>query len=376
MKRSTRVIPMISALLMGGHSVSYAADDDSDGWYFSPMLSYIKADSSRQSDDEFGLLLGFGKQVSADWNIELSAALDNLDFENAPGQYKQRGLMVDGLYFFDRKSDVQTYAVVGAGVMSTDIGPRDSTNPMVNVGVGIMEELSDSKVKVRADIRYRMDMDDESIATEDEFNDFMLNVGLTIPFGSENKSARAATVTTSKDSDNDGVLDSSDRCPGTAAGVRVDDRGCKIVEKAKDGDNDGIVDAKDECPNSAAGVSVDTKGCKLQQSFVLKGVNFVTGSAVLTKDAKKVLDDVAKTLIKNSGLKVEVAGYTDDRGNDDLNQRLSQKRAESVKAYLGSSGANVEQMIAKGYGETAPIADNASAEGRAQNRRVELHILK
>ncbi len=181
-----------------------------------------------------------------------------------------------------------------------------------------------------------------------------------------------------KDSDKDGIADSADSCPGTASGVAVDSSGCKIVvapAKPKDTDNDGIADQNDQCPDSKPGANVDAKGCELKQSFVLEGVNFVTGSDEITAASRSVLDEVAKTLIRNVEVNVEVAGYTDDRGNADFNQALSQKRAESVKAYLQSSGVAASRMTVKGYGEDSPIADNSTAEGRAKNRRVELHII-
>ena len=354
MKINLRVIPLLLVLLIANNSMLHAADGNSDDWYFSPMLSYISADSSRMSDDAFGVLLGVGKPLSEHWNAELSLAIDDLDFETGSGEYEQKGLMLDGLYIFDRNAEMQTYAVVGAGMMSTDVGATDSTNPMINAGIGMMQDINDT-MKIRADVRYRMDMDDESIPGEDEFNDFMFNVGLVIRFGGEKKSTKAATTT-------------STVAPAAAATTAA-------VVTDKDSDNDGIVNADDNCPDTAEGVNVDSQGCELKQSYVLEGVNFVTGSDVLTDESKEVLNKVVSVLTNNSTLKVEVAGYTDDRGKADFNQQLSQKRAESVKAYLVSEGADANNMTAKGYGEDSPIADNGSVEGRAKNRRVEMHIL-
>ena len=180
-----------------------------------------------------------------------------------------------------------------------------------------------------------------------------------------------------KDSDKDGIMDSADNCPGTASGMAVDSSGCKLVIAAtapKDTDNDGIADLKDQCPNTKAGARVDSSGCELKKSFVLEGVNFVTGSDEITGASRSVLDNVAETLIRNGDINVEVAGYTDDRGASDFNQSLSQKRAESVKAYLQSSGVAANRMKAKGYGEDDPIGNNSTSAGRAMNRRVELHI--
>jgi OOP family OmpA-OmpF porin len=182
-----------------------------------------------------------------------------------------------------------------------------------------------------------------------------------------------------KDSDKDGMMDSADNCPGTASGVALDSSGCKIVMAStapKDTDNDGIADLKDQCSNTKPGASVDANGCELKKSYVLEGVNFVTGSDEITGASISVLNKVAETLIRNGDISVEVAGYTDDRGKSDFNQSLSQKRAESVKAYLQSSGVSADRMKAKGYGEDSPIADNSTASGRAKNRRVELHIIE
>lgn len=183
-----------------------------------------------------------------------------------------------------------------------------------------------------------------------------------------------------KDSDKDGVMDSADNCSGTASGVAVDSLGCAIViapiVAPKDTDNDGVVDLEDQCPGSKPGVNVDATGCELKKSYVLEGVVFVSGSDEITESSKSTLDRVADTMIKNDDVNVEVAGYTDDRGESDFNQALSQKRAESVKAYLVSSGVAANRMTAKGYGEDAPLADNSTAAGRDKNRRVELHIIE
>ena len=387
MKKILHVIPVLPALILANATSAYAADNEAREWYFSPMLSYIKSDNDRLADDDFGFHLGIAKQTDDDWDVELSLVLDNLSFEAGSGEYKQRGLVIDGLYFFDRQQAFQTYAVIGAGVLSTDIGSTDSTNSMINAGVGVMHKITDSGIRFRADVRYRMDLDDQSIASEDEFNDLLINVGFTIPFGDESKPRPANKVSNesiNKDSDNDGVLDNVDRCPGTAVSADVDVNGCKLVKveeaplvvKDIDSDNDGIIDSKDKCLNSKAGINVDNNGCELQQSFVLKGVNFITGSGELTKESIQVLDDVADTLKNNPDLRVEIAGYTDDRGNYNLNQQLSQKRADSVKSHLVSTGVDGANLLVKGYGEDSPIADKSTSSGRSQNRRVEIHVLK
>ena len=139
-----------------------------------------------------------------------------------------------------------------------------------------------------------------------------------------------------------------------------------------DGDADGIVDASDLCPDSAAGATVDAFGCEVDAAIVLRGVNFVTDSDELTGQSLAILDGVATTLTSNPDIRVQVAGHTDSQGEDAYNKDLSQRRAASVVSYLVSKGVAGDNLQPAGYGEEQPRADNATAEGRAANRRVEL----
>ncbi len=173
------------------------------------------------------------------------------------------------------------------------------------------------------------------------------------------------------DSDGDGVIDSQDRCPGTSTGIKVNATGCE-----EDSDRDGIVDSRDQCPNTASGKKIDAKGCELKEVIVLKGVNFETGSDQLKMGSSAALDEVADTLKRYPEMVVEVAGYTDNRGAASLNKALSQKRATATANYLISQGVAPGNLQAKGYGIESPIADNSTSTGRAQNRRVELRIIK
>ena len=107
--------------------------------------------------------------------------------------------------------------------------------------------------------------------------------------------------------------------------------------------------------------------------MVLRGVNFKTDSDELTADSTGILDRVSNTLIAHPELKVEVAGHTDGDGDDTYNKALSQRRSETVMAYLVGKGVQAGNMTAMGYGEAQSLADNATPEGKAQNRRVELN---
>lgn len=142
-----------------------------------------------------------------------------------------------------------------------------------------------------------------------------------------------------------------------------------------DSDNDGVVDRLDECAGSPAGISVDSIGCSVI-SLELGGVNFEPESYELTKESKLVLDEAAITINASPEIqKIEVQAHTDYKGSGEANMKLSEQRASSVRDYLIYRGVNEKRLIAKGYGESQPIADNRTKEGRAKNRRVELKIM-
>ena len=196
------------------------------------------------------------------------------------------------------------------------------------------------------------------------------------------------------DTDGDGVLDGIDKCPGTPAGVTVDANGCPPV--TRDSDRDGVPDDRDKCPGTPAGTAVDQNGCMVlfreeraapapgvptpgapapRPTLILQGVHFQTGRSVLTLDSYVVLDQVAGSLIANPEIRIEIAGYTDSTGSLAVNTRLSNARALAVQNYLARKGVRPFRMMARGYGPANPVAPNATAAGRAENRRVELHKL-
>jgi OOP family OmpA-OmpF porin len=115
---------------------------------------------------------------------------------------------------------------------------------------------------------------------------------------------------------------------------------------------------------------VDANCNIIEQNLVVRAVDFEFNSARLTAPAQQTLDDVATALAKQPTLLLEVEGFTDSRGSDAYNLHLSQLRADAVKTYLVSKGVNGSSLSAHGYGKASPIASNATAEGRAQNRRV------
>jgi len=115
------------------------------------------------------------------------------------------------------------------------------------------------------------------------------------------------------------------------------------------------------------------RGCK-PEVISLEGVYFKNNSSELTPASTAVLDRAAAVLNKRSDIRVEVAAYTDSRGKATYNAALSAMRAKSVMDYLIHHGIDASRLSAHGYGESQPVADNATAEGRAKNRRVELRV--
>lgn len=144
------------------------------------------------------------------------------------------------------------------------------------------------------------------------------------------------------------------------------------VAATQDDDADGVNDLLDLCPGTKAGATVGDFGCTRTEPMVLRGVNFQTDSDKLTRESSSILDRVADTLRSHPEINVEIAGHTDNDGDDAHNQELSQQRAISVMKYLFDQGVPADNLQARGYGESMPVTSNDTPKGKAQNRRVEL----
>ena len=148
-----------------------------------------------------------------------------------------------------------------------------------------------------------------------------------------------------------------------------------VVVQPVDSDGDGVMDDSDKCPNTPKGFKVDAAGCIIEQSIVLRGINFVFDSDQLTQPAQETLDEVAAALVGQPTLTVQIVGHTDNVGSEQYNNALSQKRADAVRTYLVGKSVKPENLQAHGAGESTPISDNESEEGRAENRRVEFIVV-
>lgn len=177
-----------------------------------------------------------------------------------------------------------------------------------------------------------------------------------------------------RDNDGDGIDDEKDLCPDKPEDIDgfEDNDGCPEL----DNDGDGVADDMDKCPGVKGLPTND--GCPKTQEIqrgklILAGVTFMSGKAVLNVNSYTILDQVYESLAEWKEVKLEIQGHTDSQGSDAVNLKLSQARADAVRAYLIQKGIAAERLRAVGYGEAFPIADNATAEGRERNRRVEMH---
>ena len=134
-------------------------------------------------------------------------------------------------------------------------------------------------------------------------------------------------------------------------------------------DNNNMTGSATAPVSVAAAAAAPTK-----RSIVLRGINFDFDKANIKPEAEPVLDAAVEVLKENTDVKVRVGGHTDSVGTDAYNQGLSERRAKSVRDYLVSHGIDSSRLTAVGYGESQPVADNKTADGRAQNRRVTLDV--
>jgi outer membrane protein OmpA-like peptidoglycan-associated protein len=156
---------------------------------------------------------------------------------------------------------------------------------------------------------------------------------------------------------------------GKGAGKRKSFRMAKPLPG--DFDGDGVGDSDDLCEKTPSGQPIDEQGCPVF-SGVIEGLNFISGSADLTDEAKVILDELAETLLAYPDLRIRVSAHTDSRGDDQENMLLSRRRALTVSKHLVAAGVSKFRLEAVSYGETKPIASNDTRDGRMQNRRVEL----
>ncbi len=339
-----KLVPIASLISAGLLPLAHASDQPADNrWYVAPFASFVNTGGDRKASDGWGGGLGVGKMIDEHFNVELKGFYQGFSGDNGP--WDLTAGLIEGQYYLFRDK-FSPYAVIGLGGMNTCASANCGAGFIGEAGVGASYEVNDHLL-VRSDIRYRYNNNDNAQVQPgtDEFHDMTVNLGVVIPFGEKPRYMAKAEPF----------------IPVSAP--KVD---CSTL----DSDADGVNDCLDKCPGTIKGAMVDKKGCAVR--LILKGQHFKYDSAELSLNAKELLDGVAKDLKafpqKNE---IEVQGHASSEGSDPYNLKLSQRRAHSVVEYLKMKGVS-NKLSAKGYGETQPIADNATEAGKSENRRVEL----
>ncbi|MCX5851677.1 MAG: OmpA family protein [Deltaproteobacteria bacterium] len=406
MKRKKLGVFIILLLFFLGVSFGFAADSRKGAISISPSIGGYNFEGNQDFQDDDSFMPTFAAGVGLGYNFTDRWSAEGLfNYINAESD-KFHGLAdidtylyrLNALYHFPLKGGpFVPFISAGLGVINFDVKTPDSdTDFLLNYGAGVKYFFTDN-IALRGDVAH-------IVTLNPNHNNLLYTIGVTYLVGGEKAIP--------KDSDGDGVMDDNDACPGTPAGVAVDASGCPL-----DSDKDGVYDYLDKCPGTPLGVVVDKNGCPLDSDGdgildyldkcpdkpapgtvdgcpeLVEEVKEEAAAAILeTKRMKlnvefdydkadvktKYHDEIGKladVLKKYPEISVTVEGHTDNRGTDKYNQVLSQKRADNVRKYLiekfGIEGARVK---AKGYGESRPIADNATDAGKQINRRVEAEI--
>ena len=355
-----------SLLLVAGMAslISIPTIADNSGLTITPGFGYTDFDgdrgddlgnAARSLDDTLGSL-GIGYRFDNSWQIELVYGQGEL--AGRAGDVDYSTVHLDGLYHLTDDGTVVPYLAFGAGYSEFDELSQHETS--LNLGGGLKFHVNDV-FSVRTDVRGIRELDDD-------YFDIAMNLGLQFLIGGKSEPAPAPEPV-AVDSDGDGVVDENDRCPGTAAGVEVDANGCEL-----DSDGDGVVNSKDECPDTEAGARVDEVGCYIiltESRSIRLEIKFANNSSTVEDSYLGKIEEVAQFMREYPKTNVVIEGHTDDRGKASYNLLLSEKRAKNVASVLVSRfNVDPARVSSVGYGESKPVADNSTLDGRAENRRV------
>lgn len=355
MKRTLDAAVALVLATTATSSWSQSADDNAV--YVVPQAGYVWLDNDRDADDDRFIGLAVGKRFTETLSLELAATRAIHDLSGTQ-ELDLRAYSLDVLHNFLPRSRVSPYVSLGAGALRTAPSGQDShTHIMGQAGLGLMihvAEKDDGSLRfgLRPEVKARMAFPQDN-DPQDKFLDYAAGLGFLFTFGS----ARPAPEPVAQPA------------PPPAAPPPP-------PPPPRDTDGDGVIDDRDRCPDTPPGVAVDTDGCTRRGSATLQGVTFEFNSAVLTSASRPVLDVVAADLKRYPRLKIELQGHTDSVGNDAYNLRLSEKRAQAVREYLVSQGVGEQQLTARGFGESVPVAENTTEDGRAQNRRVVMTVIE
>ena len=386
---------LVGLLAVGLTAGAASAENRAGALTISPMYGgyLFEGDQNFEDDNTPTFGLGLGYNLTKSFSLEAAVNyIDDFDGRNNQGQATEvEGLLyrLEGLYHFMPENALVPYIAVGAGniALNPEVGRLDDTFG-ANYGVGVKYYVSEH-VAFRVDARHFIAFDQGVDEGNHTNNNLLYTAGMHFQIGGE--SAAPAP----RDSDGDGVTDDLDKCPDTPKGVVVDADGCPVdsdgdgvpdyLDKCPDtprcaavdangcpldSDGDGVYDYLDKCPGTPRGVVVDEKGCPV--SFTMQ-IEFDFDKADIRPMYHNQLKEAADFINKYPANQILVAGHTDSKGTDAYNKKLSQRRADNVRKYLVNKfGISANKLVARGYGESQPIASNETDAGRQQNRRVEV----
>lgn len=350
------------ALLAGVAAVAHAGHGDL-GYYVNPSVGFADGDNERGAGDALIYGVAVGRPWSEKSNIELDLRFGDFD------EGETLGLGLSLLTYLGENAS-RVYSIVRAGYTMSDGHPNDDYDAL-SLGGGLgyrlpLFGLGDLRIEGTLNADIHSNEDSSRTGEKLFFIDPALTLGYQIPLGwkaSASQSGKGvAVVDTSADSDDDGVADNADLCPGTPVGTTVDSTGCAPAVAPT---------VRGECATPMTGDAVDANGCAVRNSTLLTTVIFEFDSDLLTAAAQSKLDSLAGSLAGTTG-RIEVAGHASDEGDEYYNVDLSQRRAATVRRYLIDAGVEPGRILSRGYGDDAPATDNDSQSARRENRRVEV----
>jgi OOP family OmpA-OmpF porin len=337
----------------------------------SPMVGYHVFEGDQRTDDAASYGLAAGYNLTKHWAFEFDVRYTPTETDFSTGSNEDVDVWtgsLNALYHFSPDGAFVPYLVAGFGGMVFDVdevGNRDDDEDfMMNAGAGFKYFFAED-LAFRAEARYVADLHSDRDFDQDPGSDnidsnLIAMAGLTWQFGGPPPAPPAPV-----DSDMDGVPDSRDKCPGTPLGTAVDAVGCPPAPPKP-------APAPVAKPAPAPPPPPPPAPIPVKKEIITFNLLFGFDKSAITPEMIPVLEQARKILQEDPAATFLVMGHTCSIGEAAYNQKLSERRAMSVKNWLTANGIAASRLEETGYGETKPKYDNKKDEGRKLNRRVEI----